>query len=325
MRQITFSKEHTDLLKIYFIFTVTLFHILRHVYKWEILHFYGLVGFFIISGYGCYLSLQNKEFKSFIKSRFSNIAPPYYTALAFYAIAHFFFGFYNDINWNRDIFGLIAHLLFFHNLTGYTQWTISGVLWFIGAIMQLYLLSYFFKKLIDSKIKLALSLIIAIFLAAYLVENFYGIKNLFFFGGWHVIYIAPFLAGMCLAKYNEFLLNFVNEKFKNKALVILYFLITAFATYATVHSLNVTIITSVLIFSLPALLLISNIAAELISKKTIGFLGAFSFFIYLYNYSFLVFGSGGNPVSETIICFATILLSAYVFYRINEKFSAKKN
>ncbi|MDR0467767.1 MAG: hypothetical protein LBG67_02850 [Campylobacteraceae bacterium] len=61
MNTFTFTKQHTDLLKVIFILSVTAFHILRSVYKLPIMPSYGVVGFFMISGYGCYLSLFAKQ------------------------------------------------------------------------------------------------------------------------------------------------------------------------------------------------------------------------------------------------------------------------
>jgi len=326
MKQISFSKHHTDILKIYFILTVTVFHIWRYVYKMPILPGYGVVGFFIISGYGCYISLQNKPFKTFLKSRLYYITPPYYIALLFYSIAHFFFGFYNThVPLHRDILGLITHILFIHNISGYTQWTISGVLWFIAVIVQLYFLSDYLKKMVDLRIKTALSLIAIIFIAEFLVQHFFRIENLYFFKGWHLIYLSPYLLGMCLAKYREFLLAWINQKLQNKLLLAVYFLITAFLTYFTLYSKDIATMTFIVVFSLPLLLLACNIVAGIIPEKTINFLGTFSFFLYLYNYTFYIFQSGSkSPEIQIISAFAAIFITAYCFYLVNKKVNLKR-
>ena len=320
---IQFSKNHTALLKFYFILTVTAFHILRDVYKLPIMHSYGVVGFFIISGYGCYFSLQSKSFKSFIKSRFAFIAFPYYIALFFYIIAHFFFGFYNpNTPLVRDIWGIIAHIFFIHNITGYTQWTISGVLWFIAPIMQLYFLSFWLKKFIDFNKYLPIIAIIFIFVCAYLIKYFYGIRNLYFYGGWHIIYLAPFLSGMILAKYHQPLFTFLSTHFKNIFIFITYILITLFFTYKTIYSSNIITMSLVLLLSLPFLLYLCKIIENFISSKTITFLGTFSFFIYLYNYAFLVFKpifKFDDKLVKTLVYFLITLLVAFFFYIINKQ------
>lgn len=321
MYTLTFTKQHTDLLKVYFILTVTAFHILRAVYSFPIMPSYGVVGFFIISGYGCYLSLQSKSFISFIKSRLSFIVVPYYIALIFYIIAHFFFGFYNpNTPLVRDVWGIITHTLFIHNLTGYTQWTISGILWFIAPIMQLYFLSFWFKKFVDFNKYLAIITIILIFICAYLVKHYCHISNLYFYDGRHIIYIAPFLSGMILAKYHQFLLSFLSKAFSNLFIFFIYVIIILFITYKTIYSSDIMVITLVLLLSFPFLLYVCDILEKFISTQTITFLGLFSFFVYLYNYAFFVFSSAlkfDSKFIKALVYFLVTLVVAYLFYLIN--------
>lgn len=329
MQTLKFTNQHTSILKIYFILTVTAYHILKYVYNFPIMPSYGVVGSFIISGYGCYLSLQFKSFKSFIKSRFSVIIIPYYTALLFYMIAHFYLDFYYpNTPLVRDIWGIITHILFIHNITGYTQWTISGVLWFIAPLMQLYLLSFYFTKFVNFNKYLAILAIMFIFIFSYLVEYFYNTPNLRFFGGWHVIYIAPFLTGMILAKYNHMLLSLVSKLLNNIFMLLVYVCIILFITYKTIYSYDIAVITLVLLLSFPFLLYACNILETFISTKIITFLGLFSFFVYLYNYSFIVFSytvKFDNKLVKSFIYFLVTLVVAYLFYLINTKISKMIN
>ncbi len=318
-----FTKEHTNLLKVYFILTVTAFHILRYVYNFPIMPAYGVVGFFIISGYGCYISLSLQSFKSFIKNRFFIIIP-YYTALIFYMIAHFLFGFYSpNTPLIRDILGIITHIFFIHNVTGYTQWTISGVLWFIAPIMQLYFLSYWLKKFVNCNHYMPILSIFFIFICANLVEYFYNIANLSVFDGWHIIYIAPFLTGMILAKYN-LVVKSLSKLLNNIFILLVYVCITLFITYKTIYSSDIAVITLVVLLSLPFLLYVSNVLEKFISKQMTTFLGLFSFFVYLYNYSFIVFSSAvkfENNFVKAFTYFLIILVVAYLFYLINRQIS----
>jgi hypothetical protein len=188
-------------------------------------------------------------------------------------------------------------------------------------------LSFWLKKIVDFNRYLPIIAIVFIFVCAYLVKHFYNIKNLYFLGGFHIIYIAPFLLGMVLAKYHKYLLQFISAAFLNsinsKLFVFLpYCLITIFITYKTLYSQNITQMTFVLLFSLPFLLYICNVLEKFISAKTITFLGTFSFFIYLYNYAYMVF----NPLlkfqhksTKAFACFVVILIVAYIFYFINKQ------
>ncbi len=322
MNKISFTKQHTSLLKFFFVLTVTLFHILRDTYMLPIMPSYGVVGFFIISGYGCYISLYNNGFKIFIKNRISYIVIPYYIALFFYIIAHYYFDFYSrNTTLIRDIIGIITHVFFIHNISGYTQWTIAGVLWFIAPIMQLYLLSYYFKKLVDLNKIIPIATIVFLFITSYIVKEFFHIKNLYFFNGWHIIYIAPFLTGMLMAKYHVFLLNRISEIFNKTYICIFYVLFVILITYKTIYSKNITVITFVLLISFPALLFICNILSAFVTSRIIAFLGVFSFFIYLYNYTFYVFTPlycMTNPLVNAITDLLIIVVVAYTFYLLNK-------
>lgn len=105
----------------------------------------GVGIFFIISGYCMGMStardLTNgvtlgKSARYLIK-RFLRIAPAYYISIAvWYVLINYF----SLVKKPTDLFDIVTHLAFVHNLIPETVYTISGIYWSIGVEMQFYVL-----------------------------------------------------------------------------------------------------------------------------------------------------------------------------------------
>lgn len=107
----------------------------------------GIALFVFISGYVTHLSSYKKPWTDFIKERFWRIAVPYYIALFTWNILLVFF---TDIRGaTHNTVDNLTHLLFIHNLHPTTFYSISGVFWYVGLQMQLYLAYALLKPLIN--------------------------------------------------------------------------------------------------------------------------------------------------------------------------------
>lgn len=173
----------------------------------------GIVGvstFFLLSGYGIYLSINKKQeensfsYVEYMKKRFLRIAPQYYISLIFLLLFT-----PAAIYLSKGHFMTIAsHFLFFHNIFYQLAGAISGVCWTIGVFFQFYLIAPFLWKLVKKypRISLISSFLITIFLK-YLLFHFVlapsGIDNDFIYltyGNQVITALQFFVAGMFLAK-----------------------------------------------------------------------------------------------------------------------------
>ena len=107
---------------------------------------FGVTMFFVLSGFGIYCLLKNKEEISwipFIKSRLKKIAPLYYFSIILIIAITPEGGSYLSKN---GLLHIIMHLLFMHNLLGRFSGTINGALWTMGIIFQYYLIALFLYR-----------------------------------------------------------------------------------------------------------------------------------------------------------------------------------
>lgn len=106
----------------------------------------GVTMFFVLSGFGNYFLLKNKEtlnWYSFIASRYRKMAPLYYISILFVIAFTLSGAVYFSISGVADI---IAHLLFIHNFTVRFHGSINGALWTMGVIFQYYLIAMIIYK-----------------------------------------------------------------------------------------------------------------------------------------------------------------------------------
>ena len=110
----------------------------------------GVTLFFIISGYGIFLSIdrqKEKNFfsvKKFFEKRCIRILPQYYLSL----LIIIFIGPQAATLGKAGVFGIITHALLIHNFFPSTCGSISTVLWTMGVIFQFYLVSIALYKLV---------------------------------------------------------------------------------------------------------------------------------------------------------------------------------
>lgn len=108
----------------------------------------GVTLFFLLSGYGIYLSLASSEergklpsWKTFMKKRCLRIMPQYYVCITVLLI------FMSTQMLSRDgIRHIIAYYTLTENFSPATHGSINGALWTMGVIFQFYLIAPFLYK-----------------------------------------------------------------------------------------------------------------------------------------------------------------------------------
>lgn len=110
----------------------------------------GVTGFFVLSGYGIFRSLDRhpvkdfRGFKEYFLRRFRRIAPQYYLSLI--VVLFLSEGVYFS---NVGIGSIISHIFFVHNFVISWHGAINGALWTMGITIQFYLVApllYFFVR-----------------------------------------------------------------------------------------------------------------------------------------------------------------------------------
>ena len=291
---------YIDLIRAYSIFLVTGYHLWRFFLfpKLEFLSYYnvysifikgswGVLLFFIISGFSMALITYDKVYNSkinwkkyFIK-RLYRIIPAYYVAILIWTILIL-----NGVTSKPIAFvDQITHLLFIHTFFPSTFYSISGVFWTLGIEMQFYfilplILFFIIKRPIVSLIILGLPICYQIFINQNIPVNSALIFCLFYFILGYIIYI-----------YKNKLYNiFFNNKYKNIILVFFLFIFLNL-TFLKEDIINIELnkILWTLIF-IPIFIYLSKNEYIQESKNrflsVIVFTGTSSYSIYLYNYIF---------------------------------------
>ena len=112
----------------------------------------GVTVFVFLSGFLCKFRTDSESAIEFIKRKLLRIIPAYYSALVIWNLLL-------SIGITEKRHGLwdnISHLLFVHNLTQETFYSISGVFWYIGLQIQLYLIFALLSRTILSSPSIAL-------------------------------------------------------------------------------------------------------------------------------------------------------------------------
>ncbi|MBR2273493.1 MAG: acyltransferase [Alphaproteobacteria bacterium] len=313
-----------DILRFLAIFLITGFHIGRY-FSFDlhnILSIFslafrqggqvGVAVFFVIASYCMQLS-YNKEKNtcfSFWKKKAKKIILPYYTAILFWII-----GVNSGVAVkNIEFWDIFTHCTFIHNLYSTTMYSVSGVFWFLGTLVDFYILFPFVSAIISkySKISFILSFVVCFssLYAVRLLDNSVVLSRSFF------VYLPCFVVGILLydkklnLKYgNVFLLIisliilfFVNPKYINKLFWNL-----------PIYAILVSIFLSIGIINLEKF--IKNIKVV----KWITFISKRSFSIYLYNYIFYI----ARPINRSSFVFCILYIFTFCFgilmYELVEK------
>lgn len=173
----------------------------------------GVTLFFMLSGFGIYCSLNRQVERNgkvylgkFLKQRFRRIAPQYYCCLCVLLLVAD-----GAVYISREnLKSVITHFLFIHNLFPDTNGSINGVLWTMGVIVQFYIFSLIFYKIVEKlgigSYVISVVLVIgskALIFSQLLTETESGYY--FIYGRQLLTALDCFILGMLLAKYALYL------------------------------------------------------------------------------------------------------------------------
>lgn len=193
----------------------------------------GLSAFFIISGLGLSYSQSKKEknFGEFIKTRFIRIFPLYWIILAITILTIWHY----EPSRHIDTTSVITHILGVHTLFSAYMQDMNGPLWFIGAILQLYLLFPFMYFLLKRNlIGFFGSAIILKIIGMLMMQHIPGIGTV------AAIYLPEFAIGMYIgrlwAQNPDFRINLRFGAVMSLLFVVMLFLLST-NKYVVIHGL----------------------------------------------------------------------------------------
>lgn len=172
----------------------------------------GVTLFFIISGYGIYLSLDRRKKNNvfsvgtFLKKRFARVLPHYYLSL----LIIIFIGTQGAMVSRQGIFHIVTHALLIHNFFPSTCGSISTVLWTMGVIFQFYFVSILLYKWVKRSPVTALAVSVLVTIACKILVFhviFPRVQQVepsyyFIYGRQLFTALDNFIVGMFLADYS---------------------------------------------------------------------------------------------------------------------------
>lgn len=286
----------------------------------------GVGMFFIISGY-CMANSSKKAFSSgfsakryglYFLKRYLRIAIPFYISIVFWLVLIRGFGIAVKPTGISDV---LSHILFVHNFSERTFFSISGVYWSLAVEMQFYALLPIVVVLFTT-LTSRISLLIAVFLIGFLV-NTYSDNQLLTWG--MPSYLSLFVLGWLCSLYQRKIGCFIN-KMNLQWILIAAFLFLLF--YKGGGFNNKVKLYEILVSSVFALLMVSLISAFMERKVPkvihgVAFIGKCSFSIYLYNYTFWMFDRENLTPVKLALIFVFVIAFGVVMYLAFESQSEK--
>lgn len=317
-----------DIFRAIAIVLITGYHILRFidnpakpVYLWD---FYapfrkGNVGislFVFISGYVTHWTSSQLPWPDFIKKKLWRIVIPYYTALLVWNLL-MFFGVLNG--GTHNLIDNVTHLLFIHNLYPKTFWSISGVFWYLGMQVQLYIVYLLLKgfigkhSLIIGIASLAVCLTINI-LPAFIIPHSTWlpviINSIF-------SYSFIFFMAVIIREHSDRVVPYLRKPYNFYCLVavaILWlFLQNQLFDYGELERMSIALLLGLIMLGMPTITENNFIWKPLIT------IGTSAYSIYLYNYIFYTFSPRLLAIRGLIIYSTiTIFFGIAAFYLVEE-------
>lgn len=305
----------------------------------------GVVGvciFFILSGFGIYNLLRNKEDKKekfvyheYLGKRFLRVAPQYYISLVVVLLLTNGAAYLSS----DHLLNFISHAFFFHNLFYTLAGAISGVCWTLAVIFQFYIIAPLLYKAIQKNpfITLILSFFGSLILK-YLIFHFLiapsGQTNIFLYfnyGNQIITTLEFFVIGMFIAKiFRDKLPENSNQKLNYFLLIIGVVGLFFSLKLATITNISLLKNTGVYTDCTVAYIWHSLIAIALaiiiysvgmIRIKTDSFLGKFLLFIsdneygiYIWHLLIITNLSVNSPIAKNLIAYHPVM--TYIFFTI---------
>lgn len=288
---------YIDFLRFVAIFLVTGFHIARflgfdnfHGFACILKNLFingGWIGcclFFCISGYCLCLKYNEKiNYFSYLKTRLIKILPAYYIAIfIWYVIVKM-----GIAVKPVGVSAILSHLFLVHNFDNANFYSVSGVFWFLGVLVDFYIIfPFLFRLQKNSKYGLEI-LTLFVFLSSLLISQYFHIEGSVFNKS-VLINLPCFSFGILLCKRK------IPELFLKNTSILIFILITLILIFFTKSGgfmdtpINLLAIVKSLLIMFTCVIskdIIDKI--PLIIKEFITSIAVASYSIYLYNYIFL--------------------------------------
>ena len=286
----------------------------------------GVGMFFIISGY-CMANSSRKVFTSgfsakkygiYFLKRYLRIAIPFYISIVFWLILIRGFGIAVKPTGISDV---LSHMLFIHNFSEKTFFSISGVYWSLAVEMQFYALLPIIVVLFTTLASRVL-LLITVFSMSVLI-NIYSDNQLLTWG--MPSYLSLFVLGWICSLYQREIGCFINKSNLQWILISAFSLLLFYKGDGFNNKVKLYEILVSSVFALLMVSLISNFTERQIPKVTysVAFIGKCSFSIYLYNYTFWMFDREGLTRVKVGFIFVFVIAFGVVMYLVFENRSEK--
>ncbi|MCC4104633.1 acyltransferase family protein [Serratia ureilytica] len=286
----------------------------------------GVGMFFVISGY-CMAGSSGKAFSGgfsankygiYFLKRYLRIAIPFYISIAFWLVLIRGFGIAIKPTGFSDI---ISHVLFIHNFSEKTFFSISGVYWSLAVEMQFYLLLPIFVVLFTT-LAGRLCLLIAVFVISILV-NFYSENQLLTWG--IPSYLSLFVLGWLCAIYQNEIGSFIRKANIHWVLVAIFVLLLFYKGHGFNNKVKLYEVLISSVFALLMVSLINRFSGKSVSRvvRSVAFIGKCSFSIYLYNYIFWALDRTDLTPIKLFMAFSFVIGFGILMYLAVERESEK--
>lgn len=328
-------KDGINLLKALAILNVTYYHIWRTLGR-KTLEFggfdltlpfhFGNLGvnlFVFVAGFLVIPSIvRSGSIKIFMFNKFKALSPLYFLAILFYFI--FTVSGFPITSQLHDLNSVLLHLTYTHTLVSSTTYSLSGVLWYMGLIMQLYFFGYLIYKLyLHNKYLSFLVVLILHFLSFHLKGDIIATR---FVGK----YVLLFFIGMMSYQYFEKITDLFYNKFSftSFSLALGVFLFSVYSPnlinfkYMLYHQAFVFIFFPFFLVLIKGFKVFNSEAL-----KFVCYLGVISYPLYLFNYSYLIVAKSVKVHGFHALFFYTVFLfvMAVIFYEVNKWMLSKIN
>lgn len=317
---------------------VSFYHVYRHIdphlyflgvnlYNPILNGWMGVGIFFVISGYCMGMATKSMDaggvtlplYKSYLKKRFLRITIPYYIAITFWVVA---INFFHILPKNANVYDVVTHAFYIHNLDVSTMYSISGVFWSLAVEMQFYLVLPCIMVVCRtgrSRVWLV-ALLFCVSLTIHLlypgdIRLTWGLPS----------YLSIFVLGWVLYLKKEFFYKHLEGKFKLSALIFIYLaMMFVDPGILKANKFYELMVSSVFGFMMMSALSCSDSKSRKMSMG-VGFIskiGRMSFSIYLYNYIYILFGFPSKDSYGVPLVLMIIFAGTAMYYLVEKPYES---
>ncbi len=282
----------------------------------------GVNLFIYISGFLFLNSISKSQgFYQFIKKKFTSLSPLYFAAIFFYYI---FSKMGYPLEEDYGMSSVLLHLTYLHTLIDDKIYSLASVLWYMGLIIQLYIVGYVVDSLGKRNKLFGILFVSLLYYINFNVE--FPLVTRRFVGG----YLLIFYLGVLSNKYYDKIILIFNKKW------IYYTYLTLFFIY--IFNINTNGFINYKYMDFPEgfiylffplwVLFIENLkGVDNIIFNFVVYIGEISFTLYLFNYAYRILHLelGLKGVEGVIIYSLFLLVFTTIIENIYKRLKESKN